>query len=81
MSEYTDIYGDYVGLLDERKAWEHELKHNLWTEPFILEQYRKNRNSNEWRTTRQVERLCEYVLFLEKKLEEFNDRFKNKSFK
>lgn len=36
----------------------------------VLEDYRKYRNSEDWRTSECVEEICEYVLFLEKRLEE-----------
>lgn len=36
----------------------------------VLEDYRKYRNSEEWRTGLMVEELCEYILYLESKLEE-----------
>jgi len=36
----------------------------------LLEGYRENRNSESWRVSRQVEELMEYILFLEKRLEE-----------
>ena len=36
----------------------------------LLEDYRENRNSESWRVSRQVEELCEYILYLERKLEE-----------
>lgn len=36
----------------------------------LLEDYRENRNSESWRVSRQVEELMEYILFLEKRLEE-----------
>lgn len=36
----------------------------------LLEDYRENRNSESWRVSGQVEELMEYILFLEKRLEE-----------
>jgi len=36
----------------------------------LLEDYRENRNSESWRVSRQVEELMEFILFLEKRLEE-----------
>ncbi len=55
----------YTGLTDERNKWRRQIKAGLWHEPYILQQYRINRESNLWRSTREVEKLCEYVLFLE----------------
>lgn len=60
-----ELYTAYEGLTDERNTWAFELKRGIWNEPFVLQQYRLNRNSNLWRATREVEKLCEYVLFLE----------------
>ena len=36
----------------------------------LLEDYRENRNSESWRVSRQVEELMEFILFLEKRLED-----------
>jgi hypothetical protein len=36
----------------------------------ILADYRKYRNTEEWRTSLVVEELCEYILYLESKLGE-----------
>lgn len=59
---------EYTGLTDERNSWIIEINEGRWLEPFVLKQYRENRGSNLWRSTREVEKLCEYVLFLERKL-------------
>jgi hypothetical protein len=53
-------------LTDERNKWRSEIQEGLWHEPHILQQYRANRDSNLWRSTREVEKLCEYILHLEK---------------
>lgn len=37
----------------------------------LLEDYRENRDSESWRVSRQVEELCEYVLFLEQRLKDY----------
>lgn len=55
-------------LTDERHTWRVEIEQGLWHEPLVLQQYRENRESNLWRSTREVEKLCEYVLFLEEQL-------------
>lgn len=36
----------------------------------LLVEYRTHRNSENWRITVVVEELCEYILYLEHKLEE-----------
>ncbi len=35
----------------------------------VLEDYRRNRNSEEWRASKAAEELCEYILYLEWSLE------------
>jgi hypothetical protein len=67
------LYTPYTGLTDERHTWRVEIEQGLWHEPHVLQQYRENRESNLWRATREVEKLCEYVLFLESKLTEQMD--------
>lgn len=52
-------------LTDERKKWRSDIEQGMWNEPYVLQQYRENRDSNLWRSTREVEKLCEYVLYLE----------------
>jgi hypothetical protein len=59
------LYTDYSGLTDERYTWRIEIKQGFWHEPYVLQQYRVNRDSNLWRSTREVEKLCEYILHLE----------------
>ena len=59
---------EYIGLIKERDNWKEDLIKSTWFEPDILRQYRENRNSELWRSTRQVEKLCEYILFLEEQL-------------
>lgn len=44
------------------------MQNGLWYEPYVLQQYRANRDSTLWRSTREVEKLCEYVLHLEGEL-------------
>ena len=59
-----------MNVLDERKAWtkaylEGEPCDSLW-----LADYRKNHESDTWRASSQMEKLCAYVLVLEDSLEE-----------
>jgi hypothetical protein len=60
------LYSEW--LPDERHKWRFEIEQGFWLEPYVLEQYRKNRESSLWRSTWEVEKLCEYVLFLEAEL-------------
>lgn len=64
---------EFYLLVDEREAWRFEMKKGMFNELYVLQQYRENRESNLWRATREVEKLCEYVLFLESKLTEQMD--------
>lgn len=59
---------EYTELTDERYTWRYEMKEGIWKEPYFLKQYRQNNASNIWRSPREVEKLCEYVLFLENAL-------------
>ncbi len=70
MTEITmdGVKHDLYLLTDEREAWRFEMKRGLFHEPYVLQQYRENRSSNLWRSTREVEKLCEYVLHLEEQL-------------
>lgn len=52
-------------LPDERYTWRYEMRQGFWHEPYVLQQYRANRDSTLWRSTREVEKLCEYILHLE----------------
>lgn len=36
----------------------------------VLEDYRQYRNSEDWRVSESVEELCEYILYLESKINE-----------
>lgn len=58
--EHKELYG----LVSERDAW---LKKFSTTNeiPYLLQEYKKHRNSELWRSTRVVEELCEYCLHLE----------------
>jgi len=56
---------NYTGLTDERDGWLKHLVSGGLLDIYVLQQYRLNRNSNLWRSTREVEKLCEYLLFLE----------------
>jgi len=54
-------------LTDERNKWRRQLETQStdWDEPIYLQDYRLNRNSDLWRSTRALEKLCEYILYLE----------------
>lgn len=56
-------------LKEERFTWRGDMISRRWTEPHILQEYRKNRESDLWKASRQGEQLCEYILYLESMLE------------
>jgi len=56
---------NYTGLTDERNEWRRQLEGGGQLDIYVLQQYREHRDSNLWRSTREVEKLCEYILFLE----------------
>jgi len=50
-------------ILDERNQWKRDFEKgfsHLW-----LDEYRKNRDNPSWRSSRMMEQLCEYILYLE----------------
>ena len=51
-------------LVEERDKWRKEFESRK-LDNSLLNDYRKNRDSNEWRVSRVVEQLCEYILYLE----------------
>jgi hypothetical protein len=51
-------------LVNERNQWRKEFLASKRI-PWLLEEYKKNRDSELWRSTRVVEELCEYVFHLE----------------
>lgn len=54
-----------MNLLEERNHWRKQCEDGTFEEPQYIKEYRTNRESELWRSTRQVEKLCEYVLYLE----------------
>lgn len=59
------------GLLAERIGWRKRFDGGY--KPWFLEEYLKNRESELWRSTRIVEQLAEYILWLEAKHERSTD--------
>lgn len=57
-------------LVDERNSWRDAFKQGDGPDVYYLDLYRENRNSESWRMSGCVEVLCEYVLYLESKIEE-----------
>lgn len=55
--------------LDERNTWRFEFEDGSKPANHYLDEYRVKRDDPCWRSTRTIEQLCEYILFLEDKLE------------
>ncbi len=54
----------------ERNKWREEFETGKF-EPFVcVIEYKQNRTNELWRHSRLMERMCEYILFLEDKLKE-----------
>lgn len=56
-----------MNVVDERNQWRKSFEEGEWLNDKILEDYRLNRDNDTWRLSRNVERLCEYILYLENK--------------
>ena len=56
---------DISYLVKERHGWREAMLNGTWQDPHLLAVYRENRMSNLWRSSRQAEQLCEYILHLE----------------
>lgn len=54
--------------LDERNSWYMAFDQGKLTS-YYLEEYKKNRDNPCWRSTRELEKLCEYAILLERKVE------------
>jgi len=52
-------------LVQERDGWRRDFEAGERPDSAILADYRKHRNSEYWRASRAMEKLCEYILFLE----------------
>lgn len=58
-----------MNIVDERCELRKAFEEGYRPECPVLEAYRKNRNSPHWRLSKQIEILCEYILYLETKSE------------
>ena len=57
-----------TNLAEERNSWREQLEEGESLHIPVLDAYKDNRNSESWRTSSQIEKLCEYVMFLEDEL-------------
>ncbi len=61
-------------LREQRNRWRERFKQGGAPIALFLNDYRRNRNREDWRMSTQAEEVCEYVLWLESKLEECCER-------
>jgi hypothetical protein len=52
-------------LIEERNKWRDEFESGEYERPWAIHEYQKNREDCLWRSTRIIEHLCEYTLYLE----------------
>lgn len=55
-------------LIQERDDWRDGFQNGTYGRPGLLRDYDVHRDSELWRSSRQVEKLCEYALWLESKV-------------
>ena len=59
-----------MSLIEERNKWRREFSAGEHPSIHVLDEYRENRDSELWRSTRAVEKICEYALYLESVIRE-----------
>lgn len=59
-----------MSLVEERDSWRQMFEEGHKLDHHYMSQYRKYRDSELWRMSSAVEQLCEYILYLESKIEE-----------
>jgi len=57
--------GVVEGLVGERNIWREYFKSGGKLDCHIFNEYKENRESELWRASRQIEKMCEYILYLE----------------
>lgn len=62
-------------LVLERKKWRKDFEAGLACDAPVLRDYRQHRDSELWRVSSQVEKLCEYILFLEDQLSDYDPQW------
>jgi len=60
-------------LKEQRDSWRERFEQGDTPTALFLNDYRKNRDREDWRMSTQAEEVCEYVLWLESKLEEYRN--------
>jgi hypothetical protein len=56
-------------LVEDRDSWKEAFERGEKPAGYLSE-YRNKRDSNLWRSSRMVEQLCEYILYLERQVDE-----------
>lgn len=56
-----------VNLVKSRNKWKKSFEEGNAPTQRVLIDYRNYRDTEDWRSTRAVEELCEYILYLERK--------------
>lgn len=54
--------------IDEREKWQKEFRNGKPCDSVWLGRHRKNRGKSDWRSTRELEMICEYIIYLEGKV-------------
>lgn len=62
-----------MSVVEERNKWREAMRRGDNKPSIILEDYRKNRDSDLWRASRAVEYLCELILFYEENINAFKN--------
>jgi hypothetical protein len=57
-----------MNLVEERNHWRQQIEAGEFIPHPLLEDYRENRNSDLWRCSRIMERVFEYIVYLEEQL-------------
>jgi hypothetical protein len=57
----------------QRNRWRKRFEQGDKPIALFLNDYRRNRDREDWRMSTQAEEVCEYVLWLESKLEEYEN--------
>lgn len=57
-----------MDLVEERNSWYKEFEEGEY--PLGLEIYKSHRDTNSWRNSRMFEKVCEYCIYLEGKLDD-----------
>jgi hypothetical protein len=64
-------------LIEERNAWRKMFEEGHALDHVYMNEYRTNRDSELWRSTRALEQMCEYILYLEAEVEELSAEIRN----